>query len=137
MLCKPPSGAVASFKRAGKAPYWGVCVSERSIVDCDQCGKRFVPNVDEAPLANGGIRQSLNCPSCGAHYPIVAISQTGVRLRAQLGHMRHTGQTASPEYANVLRRYQRQVRRLATTATATNGAAPATATPARPKGQRD
>lgn len=105
-------------------------------VDCDQCKTAIYPSVVERPLAIGGVRQEFTCPACGAIYPVVAITKSGLRLRGQLGHMRRTGQTASPEYANALRRYQRQVRRLAATAAATpNGATP-TPTPSSPKRRR-
>lgn len=92
-------------------------------VDCDQCKTAIYPSVVERPLAIGGVRQEFTCPACGAIYPVVAITKSGLRLRARLARMRDMGiPTYSDQYRQLLNRYQRQVTRLATA----NGASAAT-----------
>lgn len=53
-------------------------------VDCDDCGKRFEPEMREVPDDAGGARGMFVCPHCSAEYESYQIDAAGLRMRARL-----------------------------------------------------
>lgn len=91
-------------------------------IQCDSCETPYTPSVSERPIADGAVRLEHSCPACGAVYPIVEISETGIRLRERLNRLSRLGQMRTPQYQTILHRYRQQVRRLATTTQHSSGA---------------
>ncbi len=83
-----------------------------AITRCDACGTAFTPAPVEEPRAGGGVILQFSCPSCGAIYPVAAITGQGLTMRARLQQMARMGQAGKPPYRHLMARYERQVTRL-------------------------
>lgn len=48
---------------------------------CEDCGKRFRPNLEDVPLPRGRFRREFHCPHCGRVYPVAVIDSDGTVTR--------------------------------------------------------
>ncbi len=76
-----------------------------SSVWCDQCGLQFAPQVVETPTADGGAKQSFDCPHCFSTYLVCSISARGVELRGKLREAQALAQAFRDELAGEITSY--------------------------------
>lgn len=78
---------------------------------CVECKKTFTAVMQETPTADGGAKLWFFCTHCNYEYHVLTMTRQGVKLRAAIQRMRADGKGGSPEFDDLLRRYQRETKR--------------------------
>lgn len=78
--------------------------ASRSVY-CDECGLQFAPNVVEEPTADGGARQSFQCPHCFAEFLVCTITARGLQLRDKLREAQRLAAAFRKELAGEITSY--------------------------------